>query len=282
VSHESIASLEGHTSMVTSLTAYSDNGIPFLASGCFHQKILLWDVTNRKQVAELVLHTLSEPVWDLAVFTGAAGQPCLASASADETVILWDLRRRKPVHVLYGHVGDVRSLCVFRDSNDTEVLASGGSDALIILWDLTTGAHLFTLHGHQEEVRCLTFFTDANEVPMLVSASYDETFKVWDMTSCEEAATMRGVAVASSLACVAGADGRVLLACSTVAGSSRRGGIFLDMSTRHTCFGTEIKAHGGLLACNIRGSGAPVLAMHERRGEGAEETYGVRLWTSDT
>ncbi|HMN31442.1 MAG TPA: hypothetical protein PKE45_25055, partial [Caldilineaceae bacterium] len=59
-------------------------------------------------------------------------------------VRLWDSHTGQCLHMLQGHVNEVRSVCF---SPDGRLLASGSYDETIKLWDVQTGECLRTLRS---------------------------------------------------------------------------------------------------------------------------------------
>jgi WD40 repeat protein len=134
-------------------------------------------------------------------------------------------------------------------------------DGSITVWDLATHEKLFTLRGHTGEVRCLTCFSKEDGVPMLVSASYDKTFKVWDLESRIAVKTLDCGPLPTSLLCVAGPDGRVMLAYTS---GHPVTGTIVDLSTGRPVFQIPLESAYALDAYVDLGSRAPFLAVSGR------------------
>jgi WD40 repeat protein len=268
---ERVGAFDGHADLVTCCqTLYSDGkgGVQYLAGGSSCGEIMFWDVPSCNLVARLSAH--EDSVWAMVPFKGTAGEPCLASAASDCTIKLWDVRTRTEIATLCT-AGIISSLCTFRDARDIEFLVSGSWDASIRIWDLSARESVFSLPDHADSVNCLTSFTSEDGVPMLVSASDDKTFKVWDLESRVMLASMRGVHSPTSLACFAGADGRVLLAyCS----DSDKEGRLLDLSTDR--YAAEIEVFGVISAFTDLVSGKATLAIGQRAKP--NEISAIRLW----
>jgi WD40 repeat protein len=261
-SRECVATLGGHTDVVWCLASFVDaNGVAWLASGSGDNTIILWDVVAHTQVTQLSGHT--DRVSALAVYRNAAGLRCLASASLDKSIKLWDLRTHTVIATL-SHTGFVVSLCVFSGSHRTDFLVSGGRDRSINVWDLATHEKLFTLRGHTDYVRSMTCFSNENSVPMLVSASDDKKLKVWDLESRVAIKTLDCGPLPTSLVCVAGPDGRVMLACSS---GVPRTGTVIDLSTGRPVFQIPLASAYAFDAFVDRGSGELFLPMAGKEGE---------------
>jgi WD40 repeat protein len=260
---ECVATLEGHIARVNCLTSYSDaNGAPLLASGSADHTIILWDVVAHTQVARLFGHT--DNVAALAVYRHAAGLPCLASGSWDQSIKLWDLRTHTEIATLKS--GFVWSLCVFSDARGTDFLASGDQVGSIKAWDLATHENLFTLRGHKDDVLSLVCFSNEDRVPMLVSASDDKTVKVWDLESRVAVKTLDGGSLPTSLGCVAGPDGHVMLVFSS--GYETKTGTVIDLSTGRPVFQMPSSANAYALDAFVDcRSGVPFLAVAGKEGK---------------
>jgi WD40 repeat protein len=264
-SRECVAALEGHADAVRCLACFSlpldddnDKSGVVLASGSDDQAIILWDVVNRSRVATLLGHT--DGVFALAVFRGAAGQCCLASSGGDGSIRLWDLRTRSAIATLPGDKAGVDSLCVFTDARGSDLLVSGGLYGSIKVWDSATHENVFNLDGHQKRVSSLLFFLCEDGMPALVSASSDHTLRVWDLASRETITTVDGVIHPDALACVAGDDGRVMVACVLGGGEVT----VVDLSTRRFVFQTLPEVSGDAYTVEVavdQLTGLPLFAV---------------------
>jgi WD domain, G-beta repeat len=242
---ECFASLE--TGIATCMAFFSsgDDGRPLLASASTDYAIVLWDIRSRSQLARLSGHT--REVRSLVVYRGAAGFDCLASGSSDGTVRLWDLRAQIAIATLQSDSQDdvdsqdANSLCVFRDAAGVDVLASGGRDSVIRVWDLETLTIRFSFGGLGCTVSSLTCFTRKDGVPMLVSADSEKTV-VWDVNLREAVFVITGSR--SNLACVAGGDGRVVLASLTGVPTNvnKQKVVLFDLSSNEPVFETLLGA----------------------------------------
>ena len=124
--HENIATLEGHTNTVYSVS-FSPDGTT-IASGSFDDTVKLWDVATRTNIATLEGHT--SLVFSVAFSPDGT---TLASGSYDNTVKLWDVATRTNIATLKGHTDWVRSVSF---SPDGTTLASGSHDNTVKLWDV--------------------------------------------------------------------------------------------------------------------------------------------------
>ena len=129
-----IATLEGHTDGVSSVSFSPDGTLLASGSRSWDDTIILWDVATRKQIATLEGHMdrwYTHPV--TSVSFSALDGPLLATGGWDGTVILWDVLKREKI-VAFGHTGEVNSVS-FSPSGTT--LAAGGEDGTILLWNVS-------------------------------------------------------------------------------------------------------------------------------------------------
>ena len=165
---ESIATLEGHTEIVTSV-AYSPDGT-MLASGSWDMTVRLWDVSTRTNIAILEGHT--HQVFSIAFSPDGT---TLASG-ADSGVRLWDVAMQKEIAFLRAvHRNEAYSVAF---SPDGTTLASGAWEK-VKLWDLATRTEIATLEGHTDLVVSVAFSPDGTT---LASGSEDGTVLLWDMS----------------------------------------------------------------------------------------------------
>jgi WD40 repeat protein len=168
----------------------------FIATGIDRQ-ILLWHLTDRRQIASLEGHT----GWVRCLAFSPDGQ-LLASGSTDHTIRLWNLKTGQCLKTLYGHSGGIQSLAFSPASttsseNSHQLLASGSTDQTIRLWDVQTLQCIKTLsisavdtsatkiHEPQaasggNRILSVIFSPDGQT---LISTADDQTIRFWDIAS---------------------------------------------------------------------------------------------------
>ncbi len=150
---ELIASLEGHTGPVTSVSFSPDGALLASAGGWNDATVWLWDVGTREPIGTLEGHT--NEVRSVSFSPDGA---LLASAGGydDKTVKLWNVATRELIASLEDHTGSVNSV-VF--SPDGKTLASGSSDRTVRLWDAATRTPISSL-DNRSSVYSLAFSSD--------------------------------------------------------------------------------------------------------------------------
>ena len=169
-----IATLEGHTEIVTSV-AFSPDGT-LLASGSLDNTVKLWDVSTERQIATL-------PGKQPALVAFSPDGKTLAVGIWGLTVELWDVATQERIATL-GHEAVVSYTVSF--SPDGKTLAVGTWDDTVELWDVATQERIATL-GHEAVVNAVSFSPDGT---LLASGSRDNTVKLWDVATRERIATL--------------------------------------------------------------------------------------------
>ena len=183
ISPNYIATLEGHTQAVSSVSFSPDRTI--LASASYDHTIRLWDMSTEKDIAILEGH--KGPVSSVSFSPDGT---ILASAGRyiDGTIRLWDVQTEENIAILDAHRRSVRSVSF---SPDETILASGANSTLgtVELWDVAKRVRIATLVGHTGPIPSLSFASDGT---ILASGSEDRTVKIWDVEIKENIATFTG------------------------------------------------------------------------------------------
>ena len=199
-----IATLVGHTSLVTSLSISSDGAL--VASGALDGTVGLWDTATRTNTA--TLEGLG-PVRSVAFSPDGA---LLASGSQGGRVSLLDVGTQTQVATLRG-ASDVNSVAFSPPDGALLASAGGFGDKTVKLWDVESRDLIGTLEGHEGEVGPVAFSPDGKT---LASGSWDGTVKLWDVAARTPVATLRDVNTVRSV--VFSPDG-ALLASGSLGGT---------------------------------------------------------------
>ena len=168
--------------------AFSPDGT-ILAAGSPDNKVRMWEVSTRREIATLV-HGQIGPSLHTVAFSPA--MTILASGSQDGTIKLWDVETKGHIATLEAHSGSVFSVAF---TPDGATLASAGItrdaegdwDSTIKLWDVAKRQRIATLDEHLGWIRSLAFSPDST---MLASGSYDNTVKLWDVATWRNVGTL--------------------------------------------------------------------------------------------
>jgi WD40 repeat protein/tRNA A-37 threonylcarbamoyl transferase component Bud32 len=136
--------------------------------------IHLWDVLERKRIAELKGH--SRMAW--AVVFSPDGK-LLASGSSDQTIRLWDVINRRQVRTLRGHSSEVWSLAF---SADGRFLVSGSKDQTVAVWEVTEQPSGKDLRPAFTDTHDPIFSPDSH---WLATASPEQSVTIWSLSDLE-------------------------------------------------------------------------------------------------
>ena len=226
---ESVESLAGHTSWVTSVGFESPDG-SHVVSGSLDGTIRVWDATNGKE-----LKTLEVGGYGVTSMALSPDGSRIISQSSDKTIQVWDGTSGVALKTLAGSMHSTLSVAFLPDgvcaiagvsddmmsiqvwdamsgelkslggrdsyaftsialSPDGSHIASGSDgDKMVRVWDVSTGEEV-TLAGHTEGVTSVAFSPDGSRV---ISGSIDQTVRIWDAKTWKE---LKGPAAGSAAA----------------------------------------------------------------------------------
>ena len=213
---EYIATLEGHTDAIWSLSFSPDGSL--LATGSSDSTVKLWNVQTKESIATLEGHRwevssvsfspdglllVSESfgtikLWDVGtqenivtleggVALFSPGGSLLAFLSIDG-IKLWDVGIQENIATLEGHT-DVAWSVRLSFSLDGSLLASGSSDGTIQLWNVQTQEYIATLEGHTSQIVSMSFSPDGM---LLASLSQSGVVNLWNVETKEHTTLSHG------------------------------------------------------------------------------------------
>lgn len=159
-----------HTGPIAGIAAHAN----WVASAGYDNKVILWDATTKKAVAQGLHDHLAN---------NCAFSPdgkWLVSASSDYSARLWSLPSLRLQAVLPGHGDDV-DMAVF--SPDSQLIATCALDRWVRVFDLQ-GRCLMSFSGHTGNVLALAWTPDGQHV---ISTSVDGTIRQWSLQSGQQA-----------------------------------------------------------------------------------------------
>jgi WD40 repeat protein/serine/threonine protein kinase len=147
-----------------------------LAAGCVGaETVLVWDLNNRRKVAQLV-----------GSWVRFSPDGTRLAASSGNTVRLWEVATWQNVGALTGNLAEVTR---FAFAPDGRTLVTGDVDGALHLWDVARKRRVASRRGHAWHVRSVTFSPDGRRV---ATSGRDSTVKLWDAALLQEVATLTG------------------------------------------------------------------------------------------
>jgi WD40 repeat protein len=179
VNMDSIKTLSGHTSNVSSVDISQDGNI--IVTGSNDNTAIIWDTKSNK-----VIHTLSgHTSWLNSVAISQDGSK-IVTGSGDNTAKIWDVNSGKVIRTLIGHSDHVYGVAISVDGNK---IVTGSRDKTAKTWDANTGKVINTFKGHSSCVNSVAISQDGSKI---VTGSYDKTVKIWDANTGNEIRTLTG------------------------------------------------------------------------------------------
>ena len=157
---------------------FSPNGKLLLVSGGRGAKsgrVVLWEVTTGKQVADLGQEYDTVLAADI-----RADQTQVAMGGPSRLVKIYSTKTGEVLHKIKKHTDWVTALGY---SPNGQMLASADRNGGVSIWDPDSGQELFTLAGHKAAVTALSWRPDSK---LLATSSEDGTVKLWETQEGKE------------------------------------------------------------------------------------------------
>ncbi|QDU21931.1 serine/threonine-protein kinase [Urbifossiella limnaea] len=210
----------------------------------------------------------------------------LAKVPASERGWEWDYlkqRTRGGIFTLYGHMGQVSSVCF---SPDGMRIVTGSWDNTAKVWDARTGTLLLDLKGHTHLVSGVSFSPDGTRI---VTGSPDKTAKIWDARTGKPLLDLKGHAGPVNSLCYS-PDGKRIVTAGVTAKvwDAQTGAPLVDLkgpraAVQRVSFspdGTRI-AGSGYVSFSPGGVGGVSFSPDGTRIV-TDGTYGGQVWDAST
>jgi WD40 repeat protein len=147
-----------------------------LAAGDNEGHVRIWDVTQRRQRAELRAH-------DGCVSTlsfSDDGAMLVSASFADSVPRVWDALTGRAVVALRGHTTAVQTATFCPDGR---TLATATMHGDLRLWNIATGQQLAVLHGNDNNIFAIAFSPDGQTV---AAGGVGAAIWIWDLKETEQ------------------------------------------------------------------------------------------------
>lgn len=163
--------LDGQKAIIKAIAVSPDTST--IATGSQDGMVILWDMTNKRDVAKLAAHT--DEVTALA-FLPDKDSTTFASAGGDHFIKLWNIETNQVTLKIDAGCG----VLAIAFSADGKTLYSAGDDNLICRWEVATGKQTGVFKGHEGIVVSLIALDKT-----IISGSLDKTIRIWDAQTTE-------------------------------------------------------------------------------------------------
>lgn len=155
-----------------------------LATGTSDCDVIVWDLTEGKQILKLEGHTRAV----VCVEYSPDGKE-IASSGEDGLIIIWNADTGEKIHNIKAHNGPISSIA-WSPVKEDKRLVSGGDDFMIKIWNTDTAKETIeSLSGHTSVVKGVCFDQRGK---LIASVSRDNTLRTWDSRSGKQLQSLRG------------------------------------------------------------------------------------------
>jgi WD40 repeat protein len=125
--------------------------LELIMSGSTDTTIRVWSLDSSECIKTLGSGTIGSVSMSIKSLATSIHNSMVFSGSSDRSIRVWDVTSYKCVRTLYGHMGEVLSLCMDGEGD----LYSGASDGQIRIWNCDRGECLQTLSIHSASVQAI-------------------------------------------------------------------------------------------------------------------------------